>query len=92
MLRGADVAIHHGGNNSVQESLAAGVHQLVLPMSTDQFANAADLERTGAAVVAPPNDATSADLAAMIAALLVVEPPSPVAASDRHLLRAAAFA
>ena len=92
MLRGADVAIHHGGNNSVQESLAAGVRQLVLPMSTDQFANAADLERTGAAVVAPPNDATSADLAAMIAALLVVEPPSPVIASDRHLLRAAAFA
>ena len=44
MLRGADLAIHHGGNNSVQESLAAGVRQLVLPMSTDQFANAADLE------------------------------------------------
>ena len=92
MLRGADVAIHHGGNNSVQESLAAGVHQVVLPMSTDQFANAADLERTGAAAVASANDATSVDLAAMVAALLVVEPPSPVAASDRHLLRAAAFA
>jgi zeaxanthin glucosyltransferase len=89
MLRGADVAIHHGGNNSVQESLAAGVRQLVVPMSTDQFANAADLERTGKAVVAPPNDATSADLAAMIAALLVVEAPSPVATSDRHPLRAA---
>ena len=93
MLRGADVAIHHGGNNSVQESLAAGVRQLVLPMSTDQFANAADLERTGAAVVAPPNDATSADLAAMVAALLLVaESPLPVAASDGRLLRAAAFA
>ncbi len=81
MLRGADVAIHHGGNNSVQESLAAGVRQLVLPMSTDQFASAADLERTGAAAVAPPNDATSTDLAATIAALLVVEPPSLVAAA-----------
>lgn len=92
MLRGADLAIHHGGNNSVQESLAAGVRQLVVPMSTDQFANAADLERTGAAAIAPPNDATRADLAAMIAALLVVEPPSPVAASGRRLLRAASFA
>ncbi len=92
MLRGADVAIHHGGNNSVQESLAAGVRQLVVPMSTDQFANATDLERTGAAAVASANDATSVDLAAMVAALLVVEPPSPVAAADRHLLRAAAFA
>jgi UDP:flavonoid glycosyltransferase YjiC (YdhE family) len=91
MLRGADVSIHHGGNNSVQESLAAGVRQLVVPMSTDQFANAADLERAGAAVVAPPNEATSTDLAIMIAALLVAEPPSPVAASDRWLLHAASF-
>ena len=91
MVRGADVAIHHGGNNSVQESLAAGVRQLVLPMSTDQFANAADLERTGAAAIAPPNDATCADLAVMIDALLAAEPPSPVAAPDRRLLRAAAF-
>jgi UDP:flavonoid glycosyltransferase YjiC (YdhE family) len=92
MLLGADVAIHHGGNNSVQESLAAGVRQLVLPMSTDQFANAADLERTCAAVVAPPNAATSAELADMIAALLVVESPLPVTASDRPLLRPATFA
>lgn len=92
MLRGADMAIHHAGNNSVQESLAAGVRQLVVPMSTDQFANAADLERTGAAAIAPPNDTTRADLAAMIAALLVVEPPSPVAASDRRLPGAASFA
>ncbi len=91
MLRAADVVIHHGGNNSVQESLAAGVRQLVVPMSTDQFANAADLERTGAAAVAPPNDATCADLAAMIDALLAVEPPSPVAGFDRRLLRAASF-
>lgn len=91
MLRGADVSIHHGGNNSVQESLAAGVRQLVVPMSTDQFANAADLERAGAAVVASPNDATAADLASMIAALLVVASPSPVPAPDRRLC-AASFA
>ena len=91
MLRGADVAIHHGGNNSVQESLAAGVRQLVVPMSTDQFANAADLERTGTAAVAPPNDATCADLAAMIDALLAVEAPSPIAAPERRFVRAAAF-
>jgi zeaxanthin glucosyltransferase len=91
MLRGADVAIHHGGNNSVQESLAAGVRQLVVPMSTDQFANAADLERVGAAAVAPPNSATSVDLADIIAALFVAERPYPVAASDRWSRRAATF-
>lgn len=67
MLRHADVVVHHGGNNSVQEALAAGVRQVVLPFSTDQFSNAADLERIGAAVVLPPNDATAADLAEAIA-------------------------
>jgi zeaxanthin glucosyltransferase len=63
MLDHADVAVHHGGNNSVQEALAAGVRQVVLPFSTDQFSNAADLERTGAACVLSPNDTTAADLA-----------------------------
>ena len=92
MLRHADVAVHHGGNNSVQESIAAGVRQLVVPMSTDQFANAADLERTGAAAVASPNEASCAELAALIDALLALEAPSPVPVRDRQLLRAAAFA
>lgn len=88
MLRSADVAIHHGGNNSVQECLAAGVRQLVLPMSTDQFANAADLERAGAALVAPPNDATAADLTAAIVALLDTQRPAPRRAPDQQRLRA----
>jgi len=91
LMRGADLAIHHGGNNSVQESLAAGVRQIVLPMSTDQFANAADLERCGAGLVAAPNDTTCTNLANMIAALVAVEPPSAVAASDRQPLRAESF-
>lgn len=78
MLHGADVAIHHGGNNSVQESFAAGVRQLVLPMSTDQFANAADLERCGDGAIASPNDVSSADLAAMIAGLLAMTRPAPI--------------
>ncbi len=91
MLRCADVAIHHGGNNSVQESLAAGVRQLVLPMSTDQFANAADLERVGGAAIAPPNDATSADLARMLAALFAAGSPSPVASAERRLFGATPF-
>jgi zeaxanthin glucosyltransferase len=66
MLRSADLSIHHGGNNSVQESLAAGVRQVVLPFSTDQFSNAADLERIGAACVRSPNDSSSAELALAI--------------------------
>ena len=83
MLRDADLAIHHGGNNSVQESLAAGVRQLVLPMSTDQFANAADLERTGAAAVAAPNTTPVDELAAVIDALLRAERPSSLRRADQ---------
>ena len=70
MLRSADIVIHHGGNNTVQEALASGARQLVLPFSTDQFANAADLERVGIASVRSPNTTTSADLAQAIAEAL----------------------
>jgi zeaxanthin glucosyltransferase len=66
MLRSADMIVHHGGNNSVQEALAAGARQVVLPFSTDQFSNAADLERIGAACVLSPNEATAAVLALAI--------------------------
>ena len=66
MLRSADLSVHHGGNNTVQESLAAGVRQLVLPFSTDQFSNAADLERIGVACVRSPNDSSVAELAVAV--------------------------
>ncbi len=85
MLQSADLVIHHGGNNSVQESLAAGVHQIVLPFSTDQFSNAADLERIGAGSVLPPNEVTSAELAQSIEAALASLPYRAVSevADDR---------
>ena len=66
MLRSADLIVHHGGNNSAQEALAAGVQQLVLPFSTDQFSNGADLERIGAASVLSPNEAGAEELALAI--------------------------
>jgi UDP:flavonoid glycosyltransferase YjiC (YdhE family) len=78
MLSAADLAIHHGGNNSVQECLAAGVRQLVLPFSTDQFANAADLTRTGRAAVASPNYLDAGCLARQLSELLATPAPIPV--------------
>lgn len=75
VLRHADLAIHHGGNNTTQETLASGVRQLVLPFSTDQFATAADLERVGAAAVMAPNDVSSAELAAAVYARLLSAQP-----------------
>lgn len=89
MLRSADLIIHHGGNNSVQEALGEGLRQLVLPFSTDQFSNAADLERIGAACVRSPNSSTPADLASAIeVALDAPRPPSLPALSQEQLVDA----
>ena len=79
MLGQADLAVHHGGNNSVQEALATGVRQVVLPFSTDQFSNAADLERVESAHVLSPNEATVTDLADSIDAALKSSSPQAVA-------------
>jgi UDP:flavonoid glycosyltransferase YjiC (YdhE family) len=92
MLAHADVAIHHGGNNSLQEALAAGVGQVVLPFSTDQFANAADLERAGVGVVHPPNDVQIAPLVAAIERVLDLRRPKPIASPSRGELVDSLFA
>ena len=80
LLARADVAIHHGGNNSVQESLAAGARQIVMPFSTDQFANAADLEQRANATVLAPNSTSSFDIAAAVCAALTAQAPEPIPA------------
>jgi len=66
----ATVAVTHGGNNGVTEALSAGVPLLVLPFSTDQFAVAADLERTGLGRAADPNAVTAAEIREGVLALL----------------------
>jgi len=53
------VIVHHGGNGSVTEAAAAGVPMVVLPFSTDQFAAAAAIERTGLGVAFAPNGLTA---------------------------------
>ncbi len=63
LLRHAHCIISHAGNGSVQEALASGAHQILLPMSTDQMAIAADLVRTGRATAADPNRLDVGDLA-----------------------------
>ncbi len=79
LVRQAAVAITHAGNNGVMEALTAGVPLLVLPFSTDQFAIAADLERTGLGLVADPNLATEAAIREAVVGLL--EGPHRAAAS-----------
>jgi UDP:flavonoid glycosyltransferase YjiC (YdhE family) len=55
--------VTHGGNNSVSEAVGQGVPLVVLPFSTDQFAGAAAIERTGVGVALDPNSASVDELA-----------------------------
>lgn len=82
LLQSAAVAVTHGGNNSVTEAVAQGVPLVVLPFSTDQFAGAAALERTGAGVALDPNTATVAELAEALATQLAPAAPALAVLAD----------
>ena len=70
LLERCALAVTHGGNNSVTESLHSGVPMLVLPFSTDQFAGAAAIENAGVGLVLDPNKASVGDLRAAAEVLL----------------------
>lgn len=63
LLSRSAVVVHHGGNNSFTECLAAGVPAVALPFSSDQFAVAHDLERIPAGRVLDPHRVTPAAVA-----------------------------
>lgn len=73
LLRHAAAAVTHAGNNSAGEALVAGVPMLALPLSTDQFAVAADLERAGAGVCRDPNDLRADGVAEALGGLIGAE-------------------
>lgn len=52
------VNIHHGGLNTTGQALRAGVPQLVVPMSHDQFDNAARIVRAGRGLSLPKAEFT----------------------------------
>ncbi len=70
LLAHSAVAVTHGGNNSVTEALTAGVPLLVLPLSTDQFAGAAAVERGGVGLCLDPNATTPTDIREAVQNLL----------------------
>jgi len=76
LLDHAAAVVTHGGNNTVTEALRACCPMVVLPFSTDQFATAADLERTGLAASLDPNRARQTDLAPAIADALAGAHPA----------------
>ena len=70
LLKRAAVCVSHGGANTVFEALAAGVPQVILPITDDQPANATRLVRTGAGLSVPIADATPARLREVIGRVL----------------------
>lgn len=54
LLPHAAALVHHGGIGTVAQGLAAGVPQVVMPMSHDQPDNARRLERLGVGATLPP--------------------------------------
>ncbi|WP_280919285.1 nucleotide disphospho-sugar-binding domain-containing protein [Streptomyces sp. SPB4] len=70
LLRRVDAMVHHGGNNSFTECLAAGVPALVLPFSSDQFSVAHDAERSGAGLCLDSHQLDSQRAGQAVSALL----------------------
>jgi UDP:flavonoid glycosyltransferase YjiC (YdhE family) len=66
----AAAVVHHGGIGTCAQALAAGVPQLVMPMSHDQPDNAARLERLGVAASIMPKQFTADRVAKRLGELL----------------------
>jgi UDP:flavonoid glycosyltransferase YjiC (YdhE family) len=76
--------VHHGGIGTTAQALAAGIPQLVMPMSHDQPDNAARVERLGVGRALPPKRFRAPAVARLLGELL--DAPA-VAASCREVAR-----
>lgn len=70
LLPRAAALVHHGGIGTLSQGFAAGVPQLVMPMSFDQPDNAARLQRLGAGGALLPKRFQAAKVAAALRRLL----------------------
>ena len=77
----AAAVVHHGGIGTTAQALAAGVPQIVMPMSFDQPDNAARLRKLGVARVVPAGQFTTASLTVALRAVFA-DPAVPVACAE----------
>jgi UDP:flavonoid glycosyltransferase YjiC (YdhE family) len=84
VLPRAAAFVHHGGIGTTAQALAAGVPQLIVPLSHDQFDNAARAQRLGTARCLPARQYRAIAAAARLKALLG---STAVAQACRHAAR-----
>jgi UDP:flavonoid glycosyltransferase YjiC (YdhE family) len=82
LLPRATALVHHGGIGTAAQGMAAGVPQLIMPLSHDQYDNAARMARLGVARTLPPARFRAPAVAAALGRLL---DSSAVAASCRQV-------
>jgi N-glycosyltransferase len=70
MLQTAALFVHHGGFNSVRESVRCGVPMVIIPWFTDSVANSARCAETGLAAVLPKDVVTPETVRNACAAVL----------------------
>jgi UDP:flavonoid glycosyltransferase YjiC (YdhE family) len=73
LLPRAAALVHHGGIGTVAQGLAAGIPQLVMPLSYDQPDNAVRLQELGVGKALPPKRFTGANCARALEELLASE-------------------
>jgi UDP:flavonoid glycosyltransferase YjiC (YdhE family) len=81
LIRRCSAFVHHGGIGTSAQGLSAGVPAMVVPLSHDQFDNAARLVRLGTALVLPRGRYRAPKVAAMLHQLLT-DPRYTQAARD----------
>jgi len=80
-----DLVIHHGGCNSLTETLYYGKPMLILPFSSDQFSIGHDAQVAGLAECLDPNRFSDQELAEKMARILSAERRDSLARWQRHV-------
>ena len=66
IMQHSTAVVSHTGSGTMLGALTAGLPQVCLPIGADQFTNADQVVRTGAGVLVPPAERTSAGIRAAI--------------------------
>ena len=84
IMKRCAAVVSHTGSGTMLGALAEGLPQVCLPMGADQFSNAAQIARTGAGIVVPPDSRTPQTIRAAIDQVLA----DPAYAAGARVLQA----